>query len=151
VAVSRDDFKGYWMYRELDMQPKDPMNCDSVLLYIHGGGYVLGHPADQLTEILAMAETFETRQTSIAIFSLDYTLAPEARFPVQVEEALSSYRYIVQELEVDPSKIILMGESAGGHLALSLLITLRRDAAKGSSTLPGDGLPRPATVVLNSP
>ena len=65
----------------------------------------------------------------MSIFSLDYSLAPEHVFPTQLTEATAAYAYLVNEEQIPPDKIILMGDSAGGHLALSLLVSLHMDKA----------------------
>jgi acetyl esterase/lipase len=77
---------------------------------------------------------------ALDIFSLDYTLAPHARFPVQQRQAVAAYRHLLEEAHVDPGCIIIGGESAGGHLALACLLGVAR--AK---------LPRPSGGLLLCP
>ena len=103
------------------------------LLYLHGGGYLFGSPRTY--------RVFTTRLAQLsggALFSLDYRLAPEAPFPAAVEDALVTYRWLLQRYPA--SAIVLAGDSAGGGLALALLHALK-DA----------GLPLPAGATLLSP
>ena len=78
---------------------------------------------------------------SVSIFTLDYSLAPEHIFPTQLTEAAAAYAYLVSEEQIPPEKIILTGDSAGGHLALSLLVSLHEDKA----------FEKPGGLVLMSP
>ena len=71
-----------------------------------------------------MAELVLERGVSINIFALKYDLAPEARVPQQVNQAVAAYRYLVEEMGINPKKIIVLGSSAGSRLALSLVYEL---------------------------
>lgn len=105
-----------------------------VFLHLHGGGYVMGAPADSrgFTTALALA-------TGARVVSVDYRLAPEHRFPAAVDDALAAYRGLV-EAGTPPGAIAVGGESAGGGLAVALLLAIR-----------GAGLPQPACAVAMSP
>jgi acetyl esterase/lipase len=99
-----------------------------------------------------MAELLQRHGLTVAIFSLDYTLAPAATFPKQRDEAIAAYDWINKELGVDASKIVVIGDSAGGHLIVSLLTGLhqryRRVNDRHSTDHPPD---RPAGAILVSP
>jgi monoterpene epsilon-lactone hydrolase len=107
---------------------------DGVLLYLHGGGYVVGSPRTHLALTSNLARAAATR-----LVSLDYRLAPEHPFPAAVDDARSAYDAIVAG-GVPPEHVVIAGDSAGGGLALALLVSLR-DA----------GGPIPAGAVLLSP
>lgn len=90
-----------------------------VLFHLHGGGYVLGNPAASRPFTTAMAARSGARTVSV-----DYRLAPEHPFPAAVEDAVSAYRGLLA-LGHEPGAIAIGGESAGGGLAIALLIALR--------------------------
>lgn len=90
-------------------------NALPLLVYFHGGGWVLGglHSADSVCRFLA-------RHANIAVLSVDYRLAPEHPFPAGVNDAIAAFDYSViyaDELRIDPDSIGVGGESAGGNLA----------------------------------
>lgn len=95
-----------------------------LLVYFHGGGWVVGDldTHDELCRRLAVA-------SGARVLSVDYRLAPENPFPAAVEDALAAYREAVAraaELGADPARIALGGDSAGGHLA-AVTAQLARD------------------------
>src|SRR5208282_4291486 len=88
------------------------------VLYLHGGGYSF-YPqayADFIAQITLAAKS--------RTFALDYRLAPEHRFPAQLEDALHAYRWLL-ESGTDPETLVVAGDSAGGNLALALLLAAR--------------------------
>ena len=104
-----------------------------VLYYLHGGGYVFGSPLSHRMLTFAII-----KEVGVDVFALDYRLAPEHPFPAAVDDALAGYQYLLEKY--DPSEIALGGDSAGGGLSLSLMLTLKERA-----------LPLPSCVVLFSP
>ncbi len=95
------------------------------LLYLHGGGFMLGsiESHDTLCRLLA-------READAAVVSVDYRLAPEHRFPVPVEEGLFVCDWLAghgEEVGVDGSRLAVGGDSAGANLALAVL-DRRREA-----------------------
>ena len=85
------------------------------LLYLHGGGWVLGDLDTHDSVCRALA-----RRAGCVVLSLDYGLAPEHRYPTQVQDAYAGLRWLdehAKELGVDRERIAVMGESAGGGLA----------------------------------
>lgn len=105
----------------------------TVLLYLHGGGYVVG--SARTGAPLAGAIIGRTGGTA---YSLDYRLAPEHRYPAALDDALAAYRELLEE--TDPADIVVAGDSAGGGLTVALL-TAAREA----------GLPQPAAAAVFSP
>jgi monoterpene epsilon-lactone hydrolase len=105
-----------------------------VVLYFHGGVYVLGD-AFQAAALAAQVG----RRTSARVFSVDYRLAPEHPFPAAVDDAIAAYRALLDG-GTDPSDIVFAGESAGGGLAVATLVNAR-----------DRGLPQPAAALLMSP
>ncbi|KAK7550919.1 Alpha/Beta hydrolase protein [Phyllosticta citricarpa] len=72
---------------------------------------------------------------TISIFSLDYSLAPETRFPAPIDEAEAAYTYLLHKLRIPASKVAIYGESAGAHIALALLLRTQHAHPR-----PGGGL-----------
>ena len=104
------------------------------LLLLHGGGFVMGSAFGyrHLAGALAAA-------TDSAVIVPDFRLAPEHPFPAALEDALRSYVWLLDS-GVDPARIVVAGDSAGGGLALSLITAVRRQE-----------LPVPAGVLLCCP
>ena len=114
----------------------DPAGADSahVVLYLHGGGYVM-NTVDTHTKLAGgLAAAAGCRGL---IF--DYRMAPEDPFPAAVDDALAAYKALLDE-GIPASSIVISGDSAGGGLTVAALVAAR-DA----------GLPQPAAAVLFSP
>jgi monoterpene epsilon-lactone hydrolase len=90
-----------------------------VLFYLHGGGYTIGSIESHRDLISRMCLASGVRGLAI-----DYRLAPEHPFPAQLEDALAAYRWLLAS-GVEASRIVIAGESAGGGLTLSTLVSLR--------------------------
>lgn len=126
----RFPLKGDWIE---PVAPDHPARGHCIL-YFHGGGYTAMSPRTHRSLTSRLASWSDAR-----LVALDYRLAPEHPFPAAVNDATSAYRALIAA-GTPASRIVLAGDSAGGGLALSLLLVLR-DA--------GD-LP-PAAAVLFSP
>ena len=87
----------------------------SPILYFHGGGYVLGG-----IESHDAALQFFAAEIGSKIFSLDYRLAPENKFPASMQDANHALEWLGKTLSLPISEISLCGDSAGGHLSASL-------------------------------
>jgi epsilon-lactone hydrolase len=119
-------FRGDWFTPQ---QPK----ANRSILYFHGGGYSF-YPKAYSGFIALIASTTQCRT-----FALDYRLSPEYRFPSQLEDALTAYRWLLRT-GCRPEDVALVGDSAGGHLALTLLLSLRDSK-----------MPMPACAAVLSP
>lgn len=100
----------------LSPEASDPQR---VLLYLHGGGYVIGSIATHRGLASRIAIAAEAR-----LLLIDYRLAPEHPFPAALEDALSAYRWLLAQ-GVDPRHIAIGGDSAGGGLTLATALSLR--------------------------
>jgi len=107
---------------------------EPTLLYLHGGGYVLGSAFGYRP--LAGALALAAGTTALVP---DFRLAPEHPFPAAVDDAASAFRWMI-ERGVAPERITVAGDSAGGGLSLSLLLTLEQR-----------GLPMPGAAMLLCP
>jgi len=109
--------------RLLIYTPRELSAPAAALLHIHGGGYVLGsaHIGDAGNRIAAAA-------TGAVIVAVDYRLAPETPFPGPLEDCYAALRWLHDEagsLGVDPARVAIRGESAGGGLAAALALLAR--------------------------
>jgi acetyl esterase/lipase len=141
--VETPNFVGYWVCKP-SFTDAPPATSDVVILYIHGGGYVNTHPTLFATLHLGIAETIQAAGKTVSIFALEYSLAPEFPFPTQVSQTAACYQYLIQEANIPAEKIALMGDSAGGSIALSFFTHLHTpipsvEFAKGLAK-PGKGV-----------
>jgi phosphinothricin tripeptide acetyl hydrolase len=105
-----------------------------VVLYLHGGGYVIGSPRSHRHLAAAIAAA-----AGASALLLDYRLAPEHPFPAAVEDATAAYRWLLEQA-VAPARVVIAGDSAGGGLTVATLLALREA-----------GVPLPAAAVCISP
>lgn len=112
--------------------PKNP--SPGVIFYIHGGGYVAcsSRTHRPITATLA-------RMTRCRVFSVEYRRAPESRFPAAIEDVTAAYRWLLRS-PAGSAPLAVGGDSAGGGLALALLIAIR-----------DHGLNAPRCAILASP
>jgi acetyl esterase/lipase len=94
-------------------------DTDRVIVYVHGGGYVFGSLVSHGGTVGELA-----RASNCCALQVDYRLAPEHPFPAAVEDACTAYRYLVKN-GTAPEKITIMGDSAGGGLAIAAIVALR--------------------------
>ena len=92
---------------------------DRVILYLHGGGYVMGSINTHRAMIARLSRAAQAKA-----LALDYRLAPEHPFPAAVEDATAAYRWLLAQ-GYKPGKIVISGDSAGGGLTLATLLALR--------------------------
>ena len=92
---------------------------DAALLYLHGGGYVIGS-LDSHRHLAAEAG----RAAGIAALALDYRLAPEHPFPAAVDDALAGYRFLLAR-GIKPERVAIAGDSAGGGLVVAAMLAIR--------------------------
>jgi len=107
---------------------------DAALLYLHGGGYMIGSLKSHRHLAAAISEA-----SGLPLFVPDYRLAPEHPFPAAVEDAVAAYKGLL-ESGLSPAKLAIAGDSAGGGLTIATLVSLR-----------DQGSPLPACAVAISP
>lgn len=111
TPVETEKVRGEW----LEVNEPRP----GVILYFHGGGYVSCSPATHRPITAALARLSRRR-----VFSLDYRLAPEHRYPAALRDAVAAYEWLLEQ-KVPASQISLAGDSAGGGLVLATLLRVR--------------------------
>ena len=107
---------------------------DRGVLYLHGGGYVLGS-LDTHAELMARFAA----SCRAPVLGVDYRLAPEHPYPAAVEDAVASFERLIAQ-GIAPESIVIAGDSAGAGLALACMLALK-----------DSGKPMPAGAVLLSP
>jgi epsilon-lactone hydrolase len=120
--------RGEWL------RPPDSSTQQGAILYLHGGGYAICSPRTHRVITARLAA-----ETGLPVLVPDYRLAPEHPFPAAFEDTLDAYRLLIAR-GVPPERIIIAGDSSGGHLATALTVEACRT-----------GLPAPGGVVLFSP
>ncbi|MFJ6573955.1 alpha/beta hydrolase [Streptomyces sp. NPDC091292] len=111
--------------------------ASAALLWIHGGGFVIGNAA------MDAAHNADVARLGITVVAVDYRLAPEHPFPAPLDDCLQAWLWIHQhadDLGVDPKRVALGGSSAGGGLAACL-----------AQRLHACGHPEPAAMWLSAP
>jgi len=115
------------------VEPASGAQPGMTLLYLHGGAYMV-----------CSAETHRPitggfARRGVRVFAANYRLAPEHPFPAAVDDGLAAYRGLLEQ-GTAPDRLAIAGDSAGGGLALAVLLKAR-----------DEGLPMPARIVLFSP
>ncbi len=122
-----------------DYRPKSlPAGKAAALVYLHGGGWVVGSPDthDNICRLLA-------DRAGARVFSVDYCMGPEHRHPAAIDDCRAAWDWLAREADnigVDANRIAVGGDSAGGNLAAVLALELR-----------GTMLPKPCLQVLIYP
>ena len=123
-----DGIRGEWLSPRKSLENR-------AILYLHGGSFVAG----SFKSHRSLAAHFG-RVSEAPVLIIEYRLAPENPFPAALEDAISAYNWLIDTKQINPKKIIIAGDSAGGTLTLSTLLKLRED-----------GLPLPAAGICLSP
>lgn len=104
---------------------------DKALYFLHGGGYTSGSTNTHRDLVSRIA-----RAAGAQALSVDFRLAPENKFPAALDDAVKAYRWLITRVE--PSNVVIAGDSAGGGLAIASLVALQEA---------GDPLPAAAAVM----
>ncbi|MDT5318578.1 MAG: hypothetical protein QOD88_1100 [Mycobacterium sp.] len=109
---------------------------DRTVVYFHGGGYVSGSPPTRYLPLAAAVALAANARVHV----VDYRLAPETPFPGAFDDCLAAYRWLIGDGAADPAALVVLGDSAGGNLALAVTVAAR-----------DQGLAPPASVAVISP
>ncbi len=132
---------GLWRYY-LRRRAESPRPC---LFYIHGGGWVAGSVYTVENPCKLIAELADA-----VVFNIDYSLAPEAKYPAAVNELWEALRHIYQNADaygIDREKILAAGDSAGGNFAAVLAL---KDREEGTHMIAAQFLLYPGVVLGNT-
>jgi monoterpene epsilon-lactone hydrolase len=110
------------------------VNTERVIYYLHGGGYAYGSINTHREMVSRLS-----RAASARVLIIDYRLAPQNPFPAAPDDSVAAYRWLLS-VGVNPTRLVIAGESAGGGLTVATLVALR-DA----------GEPLPAAGICLSP
>jgi len=111
-------------YRPMGSQAHETLPA---LLYFHGGGWTVGDIETHDVVCRALCNA-----SGAAVFSVDYRLGPEAPFPAAYDDAMASFAWAVANaasLQIDPARIAVGGDSAGGNIAAAMCLGLRGQPA----------------------
>lgn len=100
------------------VRPKGKTDILPIVMYFHGGGWVLG---DKITHDRLIREI--ANGSNAAVVFVNYTPSPEAQYPVPIEEAYAATKYIAEngeKMNLDTSRIVVAGDSVGGNMATVL-------------------------------
>ncbi|KAF2210255.1 hypothetical protein CERZMDRAFT_113461 [Cercospora zeae-maydis SCOH1-5] len=124
-----------WIEMKKDHQERkrEGKPCDRVILYVHGGAYYFGSVDEHRYQMQRHARKLKAR-----VLAPRYRLAPQFPFPCGLHDCIATYFYLLEHF--DPSQVLFAGDSAGGGMVLSMLVTLR-----------DQGCPLPAGTILLSP
>ncbi|KAK4164054.1 Alpha/Beta hydrolase protein [Cladorrhinum sp. PSN259] len=135
-------------------QRKDGHGATCTLVYFHGGGYVnpLRSKA-HMPFILNLANAAATPAAGRVgqVIVVEYSLAPAFPYPTQLVQCIESIRYLMSELKIDPSEIIMAGDSAGGQLVGGILAHVVRPCPYALPLNLDDGGKRFGGAVMISP
>ena len=109
---------------------------DRTVLYFHGGGYVSGSPPERYLPLAAAVALAANARVHV----VDYRLAPETPFPGAFDDCLHAYHWLVTHGGAEPQRLAVLGDSAGGNLAVAVTAAAR-----------DQGLALPARIALISP
>ncbi|GAA6032093.1 hypothetical protein JCM8097_007069 [Rhodosporidiobolus ruineniae] len=147
--VEANGTAGRWIAKPGTERKKD----DVVLYFVHGGGFLVDSGANSQELWLKLVRKLPEQQNlQLSIFSLDYRLAPEYKYPSQLVEVLAGYHYLVNDVGISPDRIVISGDSAGGNLVTAFLLHLARPAKEISVPKELGPTPsRPGGALLISP
>ncbi|CAI7623445.1 unnamed protein product [Penicillium pancosmium] len=130
-----EDLKGEWieMRNHYNENKKSNARNNRIMLYVHGGAYFFGSVDTHRYMMQRHARKLNGR-----VFAPEYRLAPQFPFPCALQDCLASYLWLLKHY--DSKEIIIAGDSAGGGMALSLMVIMR-----------DQGIPLPAGAILISP
>lgn len=123
-----------WSTGELINSDKNPEYYETIYLHFHGGGFIFGSSLESQPWTIKIA-----KEKKCPVFSVDYRLAPQYKFPVGVSDGWNVYmwlrKYSKRYLKLDYDRLILTGDSAGGNFWLSITSLAIQKGVK-----PPDGL-----------
>lgn len=141
--------------RTSDADEADRLIQSSLILFIHGGGFIAGTCKSYMHVIKSWVKT-----TRVPVVAIDYSLAPEKKYPIALQECLDVYLHLVSGgrgggpvtgLLRPPKRIVITGDSAGGNLSLALAIAISEINRLSSSLSSAGTITMPIALCLQYP
>jgi acetyl esterase/lipase len=121
-GITREDIDaphGLHMYH---YEPKDKNPAEErTIYYVHGGGFMRGNEYWCRTNAI-----LQVKHIGLPVYACEYRYIPEHKYPKAIDDVEWGWNYLVNDLGLDPKKIIITGESAGGTYEMSLMLRLKR-------------------------
>ena len=139
--VKQNNFRGEFIKPQLEQRvnhfefSKHNQNKEKIILYLHGGSFFSGNPSTHRIIPINIL-----RNLYINVFSCDYSKVPENPFPTALNNVSDAYNYLTQVKNYSPENIVVVGDSSGGNLAISLSLKLQNEKR-----------PQPAAIVALTP
>ncbi|ORY84918.1 Alpha/Beta hydrolase protein [Protomyces lactucae-debilis] len=136
--VTAGTTKGTWWGPGVQHMTEEQITAGDgpIMLYIHGGAFTVGHTKMWSEWCCDLTQHHKRKfNKDFRIFTVDYTLAPDAHFPTQHTECLAAIDYLVRRCKVNPLRIFISGDSAGGNLALQTMYEHHDAASFGGAVL----------------
>ncbi|XP_066518518.1 neutral cholesterol ester hydrolase 1a [Hoplias malabaricus] len=136
VRTEDTDFSGVQV-RVYQPGVNDASGLRGAVVFFHGGGWALGAPKLGSYDLICRKMASELKAVVVTV---DYRMAPDVRFPVQYEECLKASRFFLQNkvlqfYSVDPQRVAVCGDSAGGNLAAAVAQQIGQDNSTGKFKL----------------
>jgi len=96
-------------------------DAKTLIVNFHGGGYVFSAPSYMVEYMFRIQKFLTDSGKDVAVLMLAYDLAPDAKYPRQLQQANLLFHHLIDDLHRDPSRIILTGDSAGANLGIALM------------------------------
>jgi acetyl esterase/lipase len=122
-GITREDIDaphGLHMYH-YDPAEKNPAADGRIIYYVHGGGFMRGNEYWCRFNAIHQAQNL-----GLPVYACEYRYTPENKYPKGLDDVEWGWNYLVNDLGLDPKKIIITGESAGGTYEMALMVRLKR-------------------------
>ncbi|KAI9281297.1 Alpha/Beta hydrolase protein [Umbelopsis sp. AD052] len=141
-SMKGDGWQGSWYGKDaanvedVDKWTREARDEDLILVWIHGGGFCVGNDIMYSAFYIKILENLKTAHSVNArILSVNYVRTPEAIYPKQRDECMGCYNYLIKDLGIDPKKVIIGGDSAGGNLTAVILQHLKPETFPAGAIL----------------
>ncbi|KAJ3204606.1 hypothetical protein HDU82_005721 [Entophlyctis luteolus] len=150
--MREDDLGGVIQAEWVQHEGSAGKHPDKVILYLHGGAFIVGSRKTHRTITTKIAKLAECK-----LLAIDYRLSPDHVFPLALHDVISAYSFLTNPPKNSntkayiPENVVIMGDSAGGNLAIALALWLRDFGASANLRLPGGlGLLSPVLDLTHS-
>ncbi|KAI1413040.1 Alpha/Beta hydrolase protein [Hypoxylon sp. FL1857] len=121
VIEVADGTLGFWMGNR---------EAHTILVWFHGGGYAFAAGQEYMDFLHSLVMKVQSENSELAVFVIQYDLAPHGKYPRQLEQASATVGYLTRDLGKSYSQLLVGGDSAGGNLTIALLSHLAHPHSK---------------------